>query len=584
MTMIIDEQSKTPKSVIFDDIYFSCEDGVGESLYNFFKGNDLPTAWQERDSFMICELGLGTGLNIVLAIDLFLKSKGKCKKLNLISIEKHPLSAEQIKACLQPWQERFDKALSLFIDHYPLNIPATHSFDITNDISVTFIFDDVKNALSSLECGVDCWFLDGFNPSKNPEMWHDAIFERMARLSNKSARFATFTAAGFVRRGLEQHGFNVEKEKGFGRKRERLKGVYAGNAKATPYSVRKAKKIAVIGAGLAGASIAYHAQVRGIEVDVFEKEDHIGAKASGNIMGLLNPALTPTQQWKNRFYAAALSYARKLFSSLQEGHDIDYDTCGSVHILSDEKKKKRFEKIVRNCGWPENYIRLISAEEASEYAGVSVPYESVYMSVAAKISPIKLVKAMLSDITCHTHVEITHWEKNDKGYRLFTSEGETYEGYDYLVLASGLSARNIVGLDIPILKPIRGQVTYLKSPEIAAALKTNLCFGSYLTKLDEQTLVTGATYDRGNTNANHCCEDDQSNLDFLAQYFPELADKMEITGGRAGVRITTEDYMPHYGFSKTDETLYYSLAHRSHGVLSSQICAYQFIKRFITSS
>ena len=88
MTMIIDPSSKTPKSTIFDDIYFSKEDGLGESLYNFFEGNNLPQAWQDKERFTICELGLGTGLNIVLAIDLFLKSKGKCKKLNLISFAK----------------------------------------------------------------------------------------------------------------------------------------------------------------------------------------------------------------------------------------------------------------------------------------------------------------------------------------------------------------------------------------------------------------------------------------------------------------------------------------------------------------
>ncbi len=579
MTMIIDPSSKTPKSTIFDDIYFSKEDGLGESLYNFFEGNNLPQAWQDKERFTICELGLGTGLNIVLAIDLFLKSKGKCKKLNLISIEKYPLTQKQVEQALSPWKEHFSNALSLFFKNYPLPVPAVHAFDVMPEISVTFIYDDVISALEAMDHSVDCWFLDGFDPSKNPEMWSDAVMDHMARLSVKGTNFATFTAAGFVRRGLENKGFNIEKEKGFGRKRERIKGVYVGDVCATPNILKRPKKVAVIGAGLAGASMAYHLKQYAIDVDVFEKESEVASHASGNLLGLLNPALTPTQQWKNKFYAGALSYARNLFRELQAEHDIGYDPCGSIHILSDEKKRNRFEKIVLNAGWPDVLLRIISSEEATDIAGVDVPYESVYMPCAAKISPQKLVQAMLLNIKCYMNTTIDMWEKVEGEYRLHARNGDVFVGYDHLVLASGIDGVKVAELDIPTLKPIRGQVTYLKSPKIAQALNVNLCFGGYLSVLDTETLVTGATYDRGSKDNQHRIEDDQSNLDFLAQHFPKLASNLEITGGRAGVRVTTEDYMPYYGFSKKDPTLYYSLAHRSHGVLSSQVSAYNFVKQ-----
>ncbi len=585
MVVQFDKNSKVPRSIAFDDIYYSVDDGVGESLYNFFKGNDLPNAWLDREYFTICELGLGTGLNMVLAIDLFLKESKPNQKLHLISIEKYPLTKEQILQALDRWKDIFSDGLDLFIKRYPLTIPARHSFDLNEKISLTLCFDDVDDALQELNTAVDCWFLDGFNPAKNPDMWSENVFKEIARLSNSEARFATFTAAGFVKRGLEAVGFDVRKEKGFGRKRERLLGRFLGQSVHMPYVCKKNKKVAVIGAGLAGASVAYHLNKNNIHVDVFDKETNIAAKASGNIMGLLNPALTPTQQWKNKFYSAALSYARQEFEHLSLSHDIGYDPCGSIHILHDEKKTKRFEKIIDNSGWPQDLLRIIDASESSELAGVPISYSSVYMKSSAKVSPVKLVAALLSHVDCYLEENIENWHKDECGrYSLLSNTGRSFSGYDSLILASGYGARLMSHLqDLPILKPIRGQVTYINAPDLARKLRLNLCFGGYLTSLDNENMVLGATYDRGDEQDDHRPLDDESNLNFLAQYFPSFVEHMKITGGRAGIRVTTEDYMPYYGRSRIDDGIYYSLAHRSHGVLSSQLIAYKILKQ-ITGS
>ena len=95
-------------------------------------------------------------------------------------------------------------------------------------VSLILIFDDVNDAIPQVEGAVDAWFLDGFKPSTNPDMWSDVVFEHMARLSRDGTTFATFTAAGGVRRGLGTHGFEVKKVPGFGSKRDMSIGRYTG--------------------------------------------------------------------------------------------------------------------------------------------------------------------------------------------------------------------------------------------------------------------------------------------------------------------------------------------------------------------
>lgn len=195
----------------YDDIYFSAEDGLAETHHVFLNGNNLPTAWQNRDHFTIFETGFGTGLNFLAAWDLFEKTAQPDQILNFISVEKHPLDHNTIREALSQWD--FSDKIERMITH---NLPNTINCIVHNG--------DVNTVLPRLNDTVDCWFLDGFTPAKNPDMWTDAVFQNMARMSNSDATFATFTAAGHVRRGLHNAGFTVHKIKGFGRKRDMLIG------------------------------------------------------------------------------------------------------------------------------------------------------------------------------------------------------------------------------------------------------------------------------------------------------------------------------------------------------------------------
>lgn len=216
----------TPKGTIiskeFGDVYFSVEDGLAETRHVFIDSNNLPSRWQGRDHFTIAETGFGTGLNFLAAWQFFDETATPGQKLDFISFEKYPLSISEIREALTPWQ--FGNRLELFLENYPLRTTGFHKIILTEAITLTLIIGDINAMIPQLEASIDCWFLDGFKPSANPEMWTETVFKNMNRLSQPGTTFATFTAAGFVKRGLQNAGFNVRKIKGFGTKRDMLAG------------------------------------------------------------------------------------------------------------------------------------------------------------------------------------------------------------------------------------------------------------------------------------------------------------------------------------------------------------------------
>ncbi len=220
-----------PRSTQFDDVYFSVQDGLAETRHVFLDGNGLPELWSRREDFTICETGFGTGLNFLAVLKLWndTPEDQRPKKLNFISFEKFPLSRDYIAEHLSCWPDLEDELDALLAD-YPSDLKLKEHKLAIGSVSLVLLFGDVNDQITALDLpkGVDCWFLDGFKPSSNPDMWSETVFENMARLSAKKARFATFTAAGFVRRGLESVGFEVQKAPGFGRKREMCVGEYVG--------------------------------------------------------------------------------------------------------------------------------------------------------------------------------------------------------------------------------------------------------------------------------------------------------------------------------------------------------------------
>ncbi|MGE4327046.1 MAG: tRNA (5-methylaminomethyl-2-thiouridine)(34)-methyltransferase MnmD [Pseudodonghicola sp.] len=199
-----------PVSTRFDDPYFSLDNGMAETRHVFLAGNDLPARF--GPGFQVAELGFGTGLNLLSAWALWEES-GQQGALGFTTFEAFPMApadmAQALRAFpdLAPWAARFLAAWQ-----------GTGRVDL-DTLRFEMIEGDARATLPEWQGCADAWFLDGFAPAKNPELWGDDLLAQVARHTVPGGTAATYTAAGFVRRGLEAAGFAVERAPGFGRKR-----------------------------------------------------------------------------------------------------------------------------------------------------------------------------------------------------------------------------------------------------------------------------------------------------------------------------------------------------------------------------
>ena len=205
---------RVPVSVQFDDPYFSLEDGMAETAHVFLGGNDLPARF--CDGFHVAELGFGTGLNFLVALKAF-REAGCGGRLRFTSFEAFPMEMDDLRQALRAFEGLPD---ALEVAEFPVALDGP-------DFELRVVVGDARETLPACEGAADAWFLDGFSPAKNPELWSPELMADVAHHTVEGGTAATYTAAGFVRRGLSDAGFVVERVQGYGRKRHMTRGIKA---------------------------------------------------------------------------------------------------------------------------------------------------------------------------------------------------------------------------------------------------------------------------------------------------------------------------------------------------------------------
>lgn len=211
-----------PWSEDFSDIFYAEEDGLAESRYVFIEQNEIPERWKGKDEFAIGELGFGTGLNLCAVLEAWHQTKelDRPRHLTYFSCERSPLSRDDITKALGRWEAALQSITNQWVPFYSSQANEFR-LEIEDRISVHVFFSDVLIAYGTeLPVKIDAWFLDGFAPRKNPDMWSEDVFKSLARNSQYRATATSYTVAGWVRRNLEAAGFRVVKAPGFGRKQE----------------------------------------------------------------------------------------------------------------------------------------------------------------------------------------------------------------------------------------------------------------------------------------------------------------------------------------------------------------------------
>ena len=221
---LLRDESGTPISETYGDIYHSAAGGHAQARHVFLAGNGLPERWQGRETFTILETGFGLGINFMATWLAWRTDPARCAQLHFISLEKHPFSAADLAVAHAAWPE-FEALAGVLCAHWPaLEAGAHHLMLDGEQVILTLVFGDAVETLPVLETKADAFYLDGFSPALNPDLWSPALCQSLARLANEGATLATWSVAGAVRRALREAGFHVEKQAGFADKRQMLVG------------------------------------------------------------------------------------------------------------------------------------------------------------------------------------------------------------------------------------------------------------------------------------------------------------------------------------------------------------------------
>lgn len=527
----------TPRSGRFGDIYFSPEDGLAETRAVFLDGCGLPGAFAGRDHFCVAELGFGTGLNMAALLMLWRDHALPGARLSLFSVEGFPLSRDEAARALAAWPE-LAPAVEALLTVWPAATPGLHRMDLPAfNASLDLAVGPVEQGLAAWSGQADAWFLDGFSPATNPDMWSPGVMARIAALSRPGARLATFTVAGAVRRGLAEVGFTVEKRPGHGRKRERLEATFQGEA-APPAAP---DDIVILGAGIAGAALARAFAAQGRMVEVIDVEGP-GAGASGFDAALVTPRLDVGDPDLASGFAQALARAGQLYGQIDGAVVAE----GVLQLPGRDRDVERHRRVAEQAIWSPGHMQLLTPAEVSDHIGEPTELPALRMADARVIRPARVLATWLPHGV--TRASVARLDRDGEGWALFDGDCALIRRAACVIVATGAGTRSLLSLP---LQPVRGQVEVAEGGTAPAPL----AWGGYAIPTGEG-LLFGATHDRDDEGVEVRSEDTRRNLATLAGCLPQRAEHagQAPLRSRAAVRATTPDRLPVAG--RVEEGLY----------------------------
>ena len=548
--MHLEWQDGQPRSTLFDDVYFSRSSGIAETQHVFLQNNQLHQRWQSlsKSLFTIAETGFGTGLNFLCAWQLWDTIAPRHARLHFVSTEKYPLTFDDLSRALSMWPA-LSSYRTLLLEQYRDLAPGFRrmSFD-DGRVTLTLLIGDAHAMLTELRANVDAWFLDGFAPAKNPEMWHPDLLAEIARLSAPGCTFSTFTSVGDVKRGMKAQGFDVEKVAGFGSKRDMLRGQIAKPVNTQTQSSRHA---IVIGGGIAGTSSAYSLASRGWQVTLIERHAELAQEASGNPQGVLYPRLSghdiPLSRIALSGFLHTLTLLRRL---LVKGHD--WNDCGLLQQAFNSREAKRCEEVLAR-ELPDELVHAVDASEASVLAGITMPHGGLWFPAGGWVNPPALCHAQTehAGITVLKSVEALRLERIVGGWQVMGNASCLAEA-PVAILSGAIDCIQFQQSAYLPLEPVRGQITILPETPHSAHLKAVICTEGYISPARDGLHCAGASFVPDDRCLDVRPADHAQNLSMLKHLSPALLKALGhhepgTLHGRAALRCTTPDYLPMAG-------------------------------------
>jgi tRNA 5-methylaminomethyl-2-thiouridine biosynthesis bifunctional protein len=550
-----------PVSRRFGDVFFSRHSGNEESVHVFLGGNRLAERWAglaDGAVFAIGETGFGTGLNFANAWSLWDRVAPPGARLHYLSVEGYPLAPAELAAALAAWPALAGQRESL-VAQWERFAPGWHRLAFAEGrVVLTLLVGDVAAVLPRLAASIDAWFLDGFAPAKNPAMWTAAVLSEVARLTRPGGTFATYTAAGGVRRRLAAAGFDVRKVRGFGPKREMLCGeLPPGTPKpwrppwyAAPAPASERRAI-VLGAGLAGAATAAAFASRGWVVTVVDRRGNVAAEASGNHQGVLyaHPSAHPSAL--GELVLTGLQHSIRCFRAAPAS---EFSACGVLQLAFDDAEAAR-QDAVHRLGLPPALLQGVDRATASEIAGMPMPAGGLHFPGAGWARPRGVCEALLASgqVRVVLGADVASLVRDDAGWTVCAAGRPVAAAPVVVIAASGASIAFPQLAHLP-LRLIGGQVTHLPETPASAALRTVVCGEGYAAPAWAGLHTIGATHRLRDPSAELRPAEHAENLARLYRLAPALhaalgGHEVDPTrlDGRAGVRCSSPDFLPIVG-------------------------------------
>jgi tRNA 5-methylaminomethyl-2-thiouridine biosynthesis bifunctional protein len=549
-----------PFSARYGDVYASRTGAAAQARHVFLGGNDLPARWAGAAQFVILELGFGLGINFLATWQAWRHDPRRPRRLHFVSIEKHPLPAAALRA--QAPDELSDLAQQLAAA-WPLPLPGLHRIEFDGGaVQLTLALGDAQDLLPQLALGADAFYLDGFAPARNPQLWDASLLKRLAWFARPGATAATYTVARPVREALGAAGFEVTIRPGLAPKREMLSALFAPRWKLRrhePAQVFDGERHAiVVGAGIAGCATSAALARRGWRVTLLETAARVAAGASGLPLGLMHPHVAADDSVLARltragFFAsgAALAAAAALDPGVWQQN-------GVLQQARDATEETAWRRMVEALGFPADYVAHLDANAAARCVGLAPCFGGLWFRHGGVVGGDRWCRALLRaaggavDLRCG--VRPAALAQSHNGWRVRDATGATIADAPILIAANGLGAPQLLVLGYAPLTAVRGRMSLL-APGSLPDLRGAVAGDGYVLRGADGAAAVGSSYEVELSDAPAAANVDQihrGNLQRLERLLAH-APQVDIAAVFDGVRAVAPDRMPLAG-SVADES------------------------------
>ena len=533
-------QEDTVHSTTFDDLYFSKSGGLAEKRYVFIQANHLEERFRRSKKVTVLEFGFGLGLNLLSTMESH-SSVGSDCVLDYVAFEKHPLTKDQMRECLTAAVGIHVHADSI-INNLPPVLSGFHRIVLSPKVILTLIYGDAASSIKELDASVDVFYLDGFSPKKNEDLWAPQLFASFRRLAAAGATFSTYSSAGAVRQGMSYAGFDVQVKKGFAQKKDMLVGIFSEEVQTQRKCV---EEVTIVGGGIGGCSLALRASELGMNTRLIDSGQAVMGQGSSNPLPLIRPTISLDFGPRGQFSWYAYFYAMRFYRMISESQPLGWQEIEAIQLAQTDREFSKMKDAMKVLNLGRDFLSCFTPE-SSILKNLGMQTSSGVL--ISEVGQLDKCQAGFSEAISNYSIELV----TDTSVRNLSDDGLFEENHikgsiNPVVLASPQTIQRLVPEVRFRLQPIRGQSTRVKGTN--PPLKYALCGDGYLAEMDDGSVWSSGTFDVGDESINLRSKDDSLNVGRMShvRVENELGAGDRVLESWAGVRYATLDRMPHLG-------------------------------------